>query len=160
MAAWNQSSGAITPRPDYWTGLLHKKLMGQDVLKVSSSSRLLRAYAHCSEDSGVGVTLALLNIASADTTVDFAGGDFGTEHEEWVLTAGAKIPDAPNVLQSYDAELNGITLSLQAGPALPSLEGKKVSGTTVKLPPTSYAFVRFAGATSKACKVLTTEILM
>ena len=46
--------GGYLPLPDYWIALLHKKLLGQRVLSVKSSSQYLRAYAHCARPAGGG----------------------------------------------------------------------------------------------------------
>ena len=54
------------PLPDYYIAVLHKRLMGQRVLLLSSSAPNVRAYAHCAAGSvggGGGVTIAFLNIA-------------------------------------------------------------------------------------------------
>ena len=77
------ASGKMTPLPDYWIALVHKRTMGAGVLGVSSSVETVRAYAHCaaagaggasdgsdgetnansdSDGDAGGVTLALLNI--------------------------------------------------------------------------------------------------
>ena len=61
-----QQGQSYLPLPDYWVALLHKRLMGQRVLRVSSSAQSLRAYAHCAAPSVCDgcLALALINIGA------------------------------------------------------------------------------------------------
>jgi len=142
----------MTPLPDYWTALLHKRLMGNQVLNITSDSSMLRAYAQCAAGSS-GVTLALLNLADHSVTVKFEN-ELGNQRMEWILEAGTPIDGAPNKLMSREMLLNGEKLEILAGPQLPSLSGR-LSSTDADLvmPPTSYGYVQFPSASSVACNM-------
>jgi len=141
-------TGNVAVLPDYWIALLHKRLMGQKVLGATSTSSSVRAYAHCAARGGGSVAFALLNIANKTVDVTFPGNKYGWE--EWILTAGEPIPDAPNPLQSSNVLLNGDVLELGKGPTLPVLQGRVGNGT-VHMPPTSYGFIVFPSAEQAAC---------
>ena len=59
----SDASAPLLPLPDYYVALLHKRLMGTRVLKMSSSASNVRAYAHCARSPSKGVAIAYLNIA-------------------------------------------------------------------------------------------------
>ena len=163
----SSSSYSLTPLPDYYVALIHKRLMGTTVLDISSSSPNIRAYAHCAAGgtgkgvagvAGVaGVTVALLNIdqtKSVSVTFPSALADKGWE--KYILSAGDPIKDAKNPLQSRQVKLNGEVLSLGVGedggsPSLPVITGKAGTGNTLVLPPTTYGFVHFPQADVPAC---------
>ena len=163
----SSSSYSLTPLPDYYVALIHKRLMGTTVLNISSSSPNIRAYAHCAAGgtgNGVaggavvaGVTVALLNIdqtKSVSVTFPSALADKGWE--KYILSAGNPITDAKNPLQSRKVKLNGEVLSLGVGgdggaPSLPVITGKTGTGNTLVLPPTTYGFVHFPQADVPAC---------
>ena len=71
--------------------------------------------------------------------------------QTWVLTAGAKLPSAPNPLQSREALLNGAPLKLPAQGGLPALRGASSQGA-VAMPPTSYGFAVYPQLKLAACK--------
>lgn len=158
--------GVLNPLPDYWIARLHKQLMGTTVLGIASSAADIRVYAHCA--LGGGVTMAFLNIAlknSVNVTLPEALAA-APAREEFMLTAGAPIKGAKNPLQSKVVLLNGTPLQLVpppggggangGGPSLPVSAGRLVpqngSPTIVAIPPSTYGFMRFAGALVAACQ--------
>jgi hypothetical protein len=71
-------SGALTPLPDYWLALVHKRTMGTGVLHANSSSPTVRVYAHCANTmaassaagtAGTAGTTVTNNIDSNETAV-------------------------------------------------------------------------------------------
>ena len=70
--AGDVAAAVVTPLPDYWLALLHKRLMGPVVLNASSGAADVRLYAHCGVPTrtaaGVtqanGVVVAFANLAS------------------------------------------------------------------------------------------------
>ena len=165
------TGGVLNPLPDYWIARLHKQLMGTTVLSIASSAADIRVYAHCAIGSG-GVTVAFLNIAlknAVNVTLPEALAA-APAREEFMLTAGTPITGAKNPLQSKTVLLNGTPLQLvpppRGGganggvPSLPVSAGRLVpqkqkadgSPTVVAIPPSTYGFMRFAGASVAACQ--------
>lgn len=143
----------MTPLPDYWTALLHKRLMGQVVLGATSDDSMLRVYAHCSLGTQLGITLSLLNLADHSVNVKL-GGDLASavKRIEWILQAGAPIKDAANTLMSRDVLLNGKKLELMPGPKIPALAGRTASTSDeLVMPATSYGFVQLPDVQAGAC---------
>ncbi|CAK9188202.1 unnamed protein product [Ilex paraguariensis] len=61
------NTDTFVPNPDYYSALLWHRLMGRNVLPTSfSGTKKLRAYSHCSKQSGI--TLLLINL-DGNTTV-------------------------------------------------------------------------------------------
>ena len=137
MALVDLDSGL--PRPDYWSAVLHKRLMGTRVLSASSSNdNLIRVYAHCAKSGGGNITLILLNVhgSAVDVTLNLHGA-----REEYHLTAPG--------LNSPDVYLNGNKLSLDSG-KLPPLTPVAGSGV-LNMVGYSFAFVEVA-AQVDTCK--------
>ena len=93
-----------------WIALLHKSLLGQRVLSVTSSSPQLRAYMHCARELSGGVVAMYINIDSRPTQVVLPLGSSTSDRngyweaeqwETWILTPGQRLPNAPNRLQSH-----------------------------------------------------------
>lgn len=137
----------LEPRPDYWTSVLHKRLMGTRVLDARAADPQVRVYAHCSRGEP-GVTLAVLNLdrtRSATLVLDTAGADHARVYE---LTA--KEPTSPAIA------LGGTPLALDAQGRLPPLEPRRVDAegarVRVRFAPGSYGFVTLPGADAAACR--------
>jgi len=140
-------NGTLTPVPDYWVALLHKRLMGTAVLNVSLAAEegasRLRAYAHCARAPTGRVTLTLINL-SPDTLSVGTGPlapSAGTR-DEWHLTPGPRLPGLSR-LQSASTLLSGVALNVLPGPELPSLAPRTVDASTgpITLAAQSIAFV-------------------
>jgi len=142
-----QPNASYKVLPDYWTGLLYSRLMGQKVLQATSSVSSIRIYAHCHAEGEGGVTVAWLNIGNSPVNVDFGTGLGSGERKIWTLTAGRMIPSGVNPLQSQEMLLNGKLLALEGASTLhlPPLQGKALAGTgPVELAATSYGYLTFA----------------
>lgn len=136
----------LEPRPDYWTSVLWRRLMGTRVLSASTGDPKLFAYAHCTRGGPTGsVTIALLNLdrqfaATFDAT-SFAPSV--ARAQLYLLTAPSV--DAPSVM------LNGRALAAAADGAPPPLDPVSVDARKITLAPASYGFVVLPDANAKAC---------
>lgn len=148
------NTGGVTAA--FWSALLWKRLMSEDVFAANSSSPDLRAYAHASRPAGAapGVTVLLINRSprplSAVIDVDVAANEpsgeipvprcIGSQHV-WHVTAG------PHVTVS-GAQIPGILINGQQ-PAFaagsdepPVLEPRRVPcNAAVTVAPRSWSFV-------------------
>lgn len=165
-------------RPDYWTGLLFKRLMGNGVLatklvQLSEESQwqkddwrtsnhaidsALLSYCHCSRRFDKGLALLLVNPANANTSATMrftASGGVQWDAVIYQLSAG---------FNSTDILLNGDLLQVTKtdttdgsdGWSMPSLDGKNVtvspgSAHTVIVERQSYLFVEYPNAKVSGC---------
>lgn len=96
------NSGGVTAA--FWSALLWKQLMAEDVFAANSSSPDLRVYAHATRPmiAAVGVTVLLINRSpqplSVDIDVEVAPTDSGLggarcsgSQQEWHVTAGPHV---------------------------------------------------------------------
>eukprot|EP00658_Telonema_sp_P-2_P084039 TRINITY_DN9229_c0_g1_i1.p1 TRINITY_DN9229_c0_g1~~TRINITY_DN9229_c0_g1_i1.p1 ORF type:complete len:360 (-),score=67.19 TRINITY_DN9229_c0_g1_i1:525-1604(-) len=154
----------FVPRPDYWTGLLFKKLMGSIVLGITQTEpakqsymQLLRGYAHCTpapHNYNGSVTFAYLNL-DHDTKfkINITGSNpdkthFSLQGErvEYFLTA--------DLLDSETVMLNHNLLKLE-GDTVPDVLGlgKWVSADEgLVVPARSYGFIMWPNAGAQACR--------
>jgi hypothetical protein len=129
------------PRPDYWAGLVWRKLMGATVLDAGQSpSENLHLYAQCLRGKPGGVTLLAIN---ADKTAAQTMA-IPTGAERYTLTSAD--------LLSSSVELNGSELKLGTGDALPKLVGQKVPAGQVTFAPASITFLAFPKADNTSCR--------
>jgi hypothetical protein len=129
------------PRPNYWAGLVWRKLMGATVLDAGTSpSENLHLYAQCLRGKPGGVTLLAINAdkAAAQTIAIPTGA------ERYTLTSSD--------LLSASVELNGSELKLGAEDALPKLVGQKVHAGQVTFAPASITFLAFPKADNAGCR--------
>jgi len=157
----SDASAPLLPLPDYYVALLHKRLLGTRVLKMTSSASNVRAYAHCARSPSKGVAIAFLNIAlnvTATVTPPPQLRSATARREFYLLSAGAPIAGAKNALQSREVKLNGVALALVPGASassaatLPPIVGQNESAAgTFDLPPSTYGFVHFPDARIPAC---------
>ena len=142
----------LAPRPDYWTSVLWRTLMGTRVLDATSGGDpLLRLYAHCARagapnQAGGAVALAVVNLdreTGVELALDALGGDGA---DVYVLTGD---------LTSTSVALNGTTLVEGTDGSLPPLAPAHVArddaALRVRFPPASYGFVVLPGAAAAAC---------
>jgi heparanase 1 len=129
------------PRPDYWSALLWRKLMGTTVLDPGASPLPnLHLYAHCLRGSAGGVALLAINAdkeASASLALPAAS-------ERYTLSA--------RELQSKTVDLNGSELKLGSGDALPALRGVQTPKGAVVFAPETISFLAIGGAQNSVCQ--------
>lgn len=129
----------FAPRPNYWAALLWRRLMGTSVLDAGTVKTGLHMYAHCLRGRAGGVTLLAINLQTAGVTLNVSG-----PAEIYSLTA----PE----LQGKTVLLNGQSLKLGAGDALPAITPRRLSTNTVSLEPASINFVVLPQAANASCR--------
>lgn len=155
------------PRPDYYTGVLWKRLMGDVVLTsyqeepaVMPYIPAMRGYLHCTPGVPGSATFAFLNTdAERSFEIDLSGSDTdghafrSSTREEYVLSSPGVGPPGPHQseLSSLEVALNGKVLKLGEDDALPEMAGRSVSGGAFTAPPRTYGFVVFPDAKALAC---------
>ena len=131
----------LTPRPNYWSALLWRKMMGTTVLDAGTSPvPAVHLYAHCLRNHAGGVAVLAINTdreASHDLAVP-------VESERYTLTASD--------LLSSTVELNGTELRLGANDALPEPAGKPLRAGYLTLPPASITFLGVPNARNASCR--------
>lgn len=134
----------LRPVPDYYSSLLHKRLMGSRVLAVTTHQlpRTLRVYAQCTPGSTGSVTLMVLNLADQEAAV-VAGDAMGTTRLVYTLTAPS--------LDSSTVVLNGVALEVDPGGAPPPMAGVPTTDPVV-FPPHAYGFVVLPDAGAPGCR--------
>ena len=133
----------LEPKPNYWGALLWRKLMGTTVLDSGMPAQQgLHVYSHCLRGTPGGVALLAINTdQTAQRTLSLTQGG-----ERYTLTSGA------SDLQSKTVQLNGQSLALGAGDALPALTGVPAQAGNTTLPPASITFLAFPEAGNTACR--------
>jgi heparanase len=131
----------LKPRPNYWGALLWRQLMGTTVLDsgVPIGSGL-HVYAHCQRDTPGGVALLVINT------------DRDAPHALRLPTPSMRYTMDAAKLQNTDVRLNGRTLALGAGDALPAIAGAPASAGTVTFAPTTITLLTIPQAGNKACR--------
>lgn len=149
------------PTPDYFSAVLHKRLMGSRVLDVDgslASGRSVRVWAHCTGSrardanghvyAAGSVTLMVLNTLNETTNITFTNeGLLSGGWDEYVLTPG----DMSLGLSSKTISLNGEVLRQTAEGALPPMGPRSMTGQTINLAPSSYGFFVLHSAKAYAC---------
>ena len=131
----------LLPRPNYWSALLWRKLMGTTVLDAGPSpSPNLHLYAHCLRKQPGGVALLAIN---ADRTAS-QELDVPVASERYTLSA--------KDLLDNKVELNGSELKLASNGDLPQLAGKRQSSGHVVFAPASITFLAMPNAGNAACR--------
>jgi len=131
----------LNPRPNYWSAVLWRRLMGTTVLDADTSPTPgLYLYAHCLRDHPGGVALLAINAdktASRELTLP-------TNSSRFTLTA--------NNLMDTAVLLNGTELKLSPGGDLPTIAGVKAPSGKVALAPVSISFFAVPGANNSSCR--------
>jgi hypothetical protein len=123
----------LTPRPNYWSALLWRKLMGTTVLDCGAPKADLRLYAHSLRDRPNGVAVLALNTDRAKEQVL----KLPVASERYTLTA--------KELQARSVMLNGTPLQLSPDGTLPPIAGEQAPAGPLHLPPASITFLALAG---------------
>lgn len=130
----------FAPRPNYWAALLWHRLMGTTVLDAGPSRPGLHLYAQCLPGHAGGVTLLAIN----NSRTQAASIDLPLPAQRYTL-------GAPR-LEDSQVQLNGRTLALAAGDALPALQGAPETAGRATLGPATISFFAIAGAANPACQ--------
>jgi heparanase 1 len=131
----------LLPRPNYWSALLWRKVMGTTVLDAGASpSPNLHLYAHCLRNQPGGVALLAIN---ADRTAS-QELEVSAKSERYSLTA--------KDLMDNKVELNGSELNVNAEGDLPQLMSKAQAAGTVTFAPASITFLAIPNAGNASCR--------
>jgi hypothetical protein len=131
----------FTPRPNYWSAVLWRRLMGTTVLNAGSSTPdTTHVYAQCMRGQPGGVALLIIN---ADRT-KARSMKIPAASVRYTLTAPA--------LESGTVRLNGIELKLGAKDELPAMAGVPVKAGTLRFAPASITFLALPQANNTSCQ--------
>lgn len=128
------------PRPNYWTALLWRKVMGTTVLdpQVSAPPNVY-VYAHCLRSHPGGVTLLVIN------------ADQQHAYELTMPTAGERYSFSARRLQDTTVQLNNSTLRLSSQGDLPQLAGEPTHPGRISFAPETITFLA-TPASNNNCK--------
>jgi hypothetical protein len=131
----------LLPRPNYWSALLWRKMMGTTVLDAGASpSPDLYLYAHCLRNQPGGVALLAIN-----------AGHTASQQLE-VPTASERYSLTAKELLDNKVELNGRELALGSNGDLPRLTGKSQLSGRVTFAPASITFLAIPNAGNASCR--------
>jgi len=131
----------LTPRPNYWSALLWRRLMGNTVLDSGVPlTGDVHVFAHCMRGHAGGVTLLAINPSATPQTLGIAGAA-----QVYRLTAAGALTDS-------SVALNGMRLEVGPGDKLPELKGVAAKGGIAELPASSITFVTVPSAGNAACR--------
>jgi len=136
----------LRPHPDWWAAVLHKRLMGYQVLSASSAYSNIFSFAHCTKGNSLSdaVTVALVNIASSEQGISFSGIGSSRSRDEYCLTSSK--------LDSNAVKLNGgADLEMADDGSIPELHPRRSSMSTFLMPGHSVCFVTLRDAAHTAC---------
>lgn len=124
------AEAAVVTRPDFWTSLLFKRIVGDGVLPTKTTGAggnvpKLLSYCHCSRRFKQGLAFLFVNTANVATNVDFkfAGVAAGAR---WNAIRYDLSPGAHTSAAEPSIALNGKMLAIyktDSGWELPSLAG-------------------------------------
>jgi len=130
----------LEPRPDYWAGVLWKRMMGTTVLKPQAQSDAsVRVYALCMRDVPGGVAMVAMNT------------DGKAKHSIAISTPAERYTLTSDALTSNAVSLNGVVLHANADGSLPALNNQHVKAGRIELDPVSIAFLAVPLAKNPAC---------
>ena len=131
----------FAPRPNYWSALLWRRLMGATVLDSGPSPAPgVYLYAHCLRDHPGGVALLVIN-ASRDQTQTV---QLPIPSQRFTLTA--------ENLEDTQVQLNGSALKLDVDDALPKMMGIATQAGPVTFAPASITFLGVENAQNASCR--------
>jgi len=129
------------PRPNYWAGLLWRRLMGNTVLDPHiAAPENIYCYAHCLRRHPGGVALLVIN-ADKERTYQIS---VPVDSERYTLTA--------ETLENRTIRLNGKTLALGDSDDLPALNGERAHAGLLTFAPETISFLSIANANNNGCR--------
>merc|ERR1712072_1254078 len=135
----------LEPNVDYFSAVLFKRHMGNEVFQTSAPDNMLQAYAHCSRGKRGGLAVALINLDTRNQVAllhDAAGKlSSSSSRTDYLLTSDSGSP------HGQYAKLNGG----RTVRSVKDLVGKPGHGNSVTLAPRSYGVVVFDGADVPLC---------
>jgi heparanase 1 len=131
----------FTPRPNYWSAVLWRRLTGTTVLNPGPTTPdMTHLYAQCLRGQPGGVALLIIN---ADRT--------GARTMK-VPRASVRYTLTAQTLESGTVRLNGVELKLGAKDELPELTGVPAKAGELRFAPASITFLALPHAHNNSCK--------
>ncbi|MGO9266709.1 MAG: hypothetical protein ACLQBA_17820 [Candidatus Binataceae bacterium] len=131
----------LTPRPNYWSALLWRKLMGATVLESGVPIQAgMHIYAHCLRGNAGGVAVLVLNT------------DKKRSRRLSVPLTSKRFTLSTHELEGGSVALNGAELRLGAHDRLPALRGLAIAAGTVTLSPATINFFAVREAHNPNCR--------
>jgi len=131
----------LTPRPNYWSALLWRRLMGTKVLNAGvAPASGLYLYAHCLRGSSGGVAILAINADRKDP------------RELSLPSASVRYTLTAADLMDTKVLLNGIELKLTADGDLPTIDGSPERAGKLSLTPASITFLAIPTTNNRACR--------
>ena len=150
----------LEPMPDFFTAILHKRLLGTTVLNStvvmgadSGDDGMVRVYAHCGRGGSGTVGLVFINLLPSSVALQLpAELATATSRKEWHLTAAE--------LSSRTMLLNGHALELTSTGDLPDMQPitHGIGSDDLLLNGTSYGFAVFELVPSRRVRVAVLNI--
>ena len=132
----------LTPRPNYWSAVLWRRLMETTVLDAGASSAPgLHLYAQCLRGRPGGVALVAINADKTNT------------RELTLPTTSSRYTLTSTDLLTPTVMLNGVELKLTANGGLPPLDGAPEKAGKASLRPASITFFAIPEAHNHACLI-------
>jgi hypothetical protein len=138
------STETLLPKPDYFTSLLWKMLVGKEFLDVTPTGvhSNVSIHANCCVNGRGVVVLSYSNVGESAVTIRQDNISLPiTKREEFILTSGDGTPTSSTV------RLNGGDPLSSSSPLI----GNIVNNDSITLPPYSYGFIRLLMTSAKAC---------
>ena len=130
----------LDPRPNFWSALLWKRLMGAKSLDPGvPPSDGLRIYAHCTQGLPGAVTLLAINFGKDERAINL-------ESPVQRYTLSSDDPSGSLV------NLNGVLLSARADGKVPKLVGLPSKAGVQQLGAMTITFLKISNANNSACK--------
>ena len=131
----------LEPRPNYWSALLWRRLMGTTVLDAGTAPVAdLYVYAHCLRQVPGGVAIMVINAnrgAVRSLEIPVKSERYTLSSDEWM---GSKV------------SLNGTQLTMGVGDSFPRMAGKATAKGEVRFEPVTITFLAIPKARNEACK--------
>jgi hypothetical protein len=128
------------PRPNYWSALLWRRLMGTTVLDAGIPIQQgLHVYAQCQYDMPGGVSLLVIN------------NDKKRANTLTIAAAAQRYTLSSPKPEDGTVRLNGKLLTAGADGSLPALNGATVKAGKVTFAPATITFLAMPGAKNPAC---------
>lgn len=128
----------LTPRPNYWSAVLWRKVMGNTVLTSPlSPDKDLKVYAHCLRDEPGGVGLLAMNISNGQIELPV-----GYSSNVWLMTG--------EPVDTKSVRVNGVEPVINTSGEIVGLN-PQANSNGVSIPGQAIAFIAVPDVANSAC---------